>query len=158
VIKAANTLIVLTEDGELVLVEMNPTAYREIDRFKPLSLYCWNRPVLSNGRIYARNSAANSEILALDVSLPSGGLPQLSIAAARVDGTAVDLSIQSTTGVPLNTDDANRVELIYSSDVRTPMASWIRLDEPLTVSGQGLRARIPLLPERARFIRVREKP
>ena len=158
VIKAANTLIVLTEAGELVLVAMNPVAYTETAKFKVLSLYCWNRPVLSNGRIYARNSAPNSEILALDVSLPSGALPLLSIAAARVDGATVDLSIESTTGVPLNTDHANRVELIYSSDVQAATASWIRLDEPLTVTGQGLRARVPLLPERARFIRIREKP
>lgn len=158
VIKAANTLIVLTEAGELVLVEMNPTAYRETDKFKVLSLYCWNRPVLSNGRIYARNSAANSEILALDVSLPSVGLPPISIAASRVDGTTLDLLVQSTTGTPLNTDHANHIELIYSSDIQAAIATWTRLDEPLTVSGQGLQARIPLLPERARFIRVREKP
>lgn len=158
VIKAANTLIVLTEAGELVLVEMNPTAYTETAKFKALDLYCWNRPVLSNGRIYARNSAANSEILALDVSVPSGGLPPLSIAAARVDGATVELMVQSTTGAALGADDANRIELIYSSDVQTAAASWIRLDEPLTVSGQGLRARVPVLSEGARFIRVREKP
>jgi outer membrane protein assembly factor BamB len=44
VIRAANTLIVLTEAGELVLVETNPLAYTETDKLKILSLYCWNRP------------------------------------------------------------------------------------------------------------------
>jgi outer membrane protein assembly factor BamB len=156
VIKAANTLIVLTEAGELVLVETNPLAYTETARLKILNLYCWNRPVLSNGRIYARNSAVNSEILALDVSLPAVALPPLSITASTADG-AVDLLVQSTTGAPLNSDHANRVELIYSSDVQAPMINWIKLDETLTATEQGLRSRVPLLPDRARFIRVREK-
>jgi outer membrane protein assembly factor BamB len=158
VIKAANALIVLTEAGELVLVQPNPQAYTEIDKLKVLSLYCWNRPVLANGRIYARNSSVNSEIVALDVSLPAAALPPLSISAARVDGATVNLSIQSTTGAPLNNDQANRLELIFSSDVQSAGANWLRLEEPLTVTGQSLEARVPLLPERARFIRVREKP
>ncbi|MCI0539382.1 MAG: PQQ-like beta-propeller repeat protein [Verrucomicrobiales bacterium] len=158
VIKAANTLIVLTEAGELVLVQTNPQAYTETDKFKILNLYCWNRPVLANGRIYARNSAVNSETVALDVSLPLVALPPLWIAAARMDGAMVELSVQSTTGVPLHTDHANRLELIYSSDVQTAAANWLKLEEPLIVTNQVLQARVPLLSERARFIRVREKP
>jgi hypothetical protein len=70
----------------------------------------------------------------------------------------MDLSVQSTTGVPLDTNHANRVELIYSSDVQTALTNWIKLDEPLTATNQVLRARVPLLPEPARFIKVREKP
>jgi outer membrane protein assembly factor BamB len=160
VIKAANTLIVMTEAGELVLVAPNPEAYTETSKFKVLSLYCWNRPVLSNGRIYARNSSANSEIVALDVSLPSVQIPvpPLSIAASTLDGITVDLLVQASNGTQLNTDHAKRIELIYSSDVQAAAASWLKLDEQLTVTGQALQARIPLLLERARFIKAREKP
>ena len=159
VIKAANTLIVLTEAGELVLVEMNPLAYTETDKLKILSLYCWNRPVLSNGRIYARNSSVNSEIVALDVSLPVAvALPPLSIAASKVDDAMVELSVQSTTGASLDTSHANRVELIYTSDIQTAGTNWIKLDEPLTATNQVLRTRVPLLSDQARFFKVREKP
>ena len=90
--------------------------------------------------------------------MASVALPPLSIAASIVDGATVDLLVQSTTGVPLNADHANRVELISSSDVQTATANWIKLDQPLTVTNQILRARIPLLSERALFIKVREKP
>jgi outer membrane protein assembly factor BamB len=157
VIKAANTLVVLTEAGELVLVETNPEAYTETARFQILSPYCWNRPVLSNGRIYARNSSASSEILALDVSLPAEALPPLSITASTVDGIAVELSVQSTTGVPLDAAQANTLELIYSNDIQSSLTNWLKLDAPLTASNQVLQARVPLLQERARFIKVREK-
>lgn len=158
VIKAANTLIVLTEAGELVLVQPNPQAYTETDKFKILSLYCWNRPVLANGRIYARNSSANSEILALDVSLPQAALPPLSLAASRVDGAFLEISIQAGDGVPLTAEHAARLELISSGEAQAAAANWLRLEQPLTVAGQRLQVRIPLLAERARFIRVREKP
>lgn len=157
VIKAANTLIVLTETGELVLVETNPLAYTETARLKVLSLYCWNRPVLSNGRIYARNSAVDAEIVALDVSLPTAALPPLAIAALKVGDAFVELSVQSTTGAPLDANHANRVELIYSSDIHAVEADWSTLTEPIAAIDQVLRTRVPLLAERARFIKVREK-
>lgn len=157
VIKAANTLIVLTEAGELVLVEPNPVAYTETAKFQVLSLYCWNRPVLSNGRIYARNSAANSEILALDVSLPTLALPPLTIGVTATDGAILDVSVQSSNGVALVPGDASRLELIYSSHLQTDLADWIKLDEPFIVTNEVLRVRIPLLREGARFITVRQK-
>lgn len=158
VIKAANTLIVLTEGGELVLVETNPLAYTETAKLKILDRYCWNRPVLSNGRIYARNSSVNSEILALDVSVASVAVPPLSISASIMDGATVDLLVQSTSGVPLITDHAHRVELIYSSDVQMATAHWTKLDQPLILTNQVLRARIPLPSDQTRFIRVRVNP
>jgi len=158
VIKAANSLIVLTEAGELVLVQPNPQAYTETARLKVLNLYCWNRPVLANGRLYARNSAVNSEIIALDVSMPQLPLPPLSIAAVRVNADKLNLSVQSTSGVPLNSEHAKRIELIYNSDLWAPAASWLKLDEPLTTIGQTLQVQVPLSPDQARFIRVREKP
>ena len=157
VIKAANTLIVLTEAGELVLVQPNPQAYTETARFKILSLYCWNRPVLANGRIYARNSSASSEIVALDVSVPSVALPPLSVGAAKAAADRLNIVVQSTTSVPLNPEHANRIEVIYSSDVRAADSSWFPLDAALTPINQSLQVQVPLLPDQARFFRVREK-
>lgn len=158
VIKAANTLVVLTEAGELVLVEPNPDAYTEIARSKILSLYCWNRPVLSGGRIYARNSAVDSEVVALDVSPAQVPLPAVAIAASAGGMGEIDISVHATKGEPLTADQATRLELVYSSDVAAATGNWIKLDEPLIPTTNGLRASIPLLPVEARFIRVRVKP
>lgn len=158
VIKAANALIVLTEAGELVLVETNPVAYAELATLKILDRYCWNRPVLSNGRIYARNSSVSSEILALDVAAATVAVPPLSIAASTSDGTTLDLLVQSTTSVPLNMDHANRIELVSSADLQSASANWTRMDQTLILTNQILRARIPLLSEGTRFIKARVKP
>jgi outer membrane protein assembly factor BamB len=69
-IKVGGKLLVLTERGELVLLEPNPEAYTEIARYQALSGTSWNHPAFSNGRIYARSS---SQIVALNVAAALGG-------------------------------------------------------------------------------------
>jgi outer membrane protein assembly factor BamB len=58
-------LLVLGDQGQLVLVEPSPSAYKEIARTKALDGKCWSTPVVSNGRIYARSV---KEAVCLDVS------------------------------------------------------------------------------------------
>lgn len=48
-------VIVISEDGDIVLVEVSPTSSREIAKYHALSGKCWNLPVLSRGRLYVRN-------------------------------------------------------------------------------------------------------
>src|SRR6266702_2398474 len=48
-------LLVLGDQGQLVLVEPSPSGYKEVARAKVLDGKCWSTPVVSNGRIYARS-------------------------------------------------------------------------------------------------------
>src|SRR5713101_8254280 len=48
-------LLVLGDQGQLVLVEPSPSGYKEGARAKVLDGKCWSTPVVSNGRIYARS-------------------------------------------------------------------------------------------------------
>ena len=57
-------LIVLGEQGKLVLVEATPEAYIERASAQVLSSRCWTPPTLSNGRLYLRN---HKEMVCLDV-------------------------------------------------------------------------------------------
>lgn len=65
VLLVSDTLLVLGADGELALVEPDPTAYREIARYRALDGKCWNAPAVSNGRIYVRSTL---EVVALDAA------------------------------------------------------------------------------------------
>jgi outer membrane protein assembly factor BamB len=58
-------VLALTDDGQLVVVEATPDAYKEISRAKVVQGKCWSTPTLSNGRIYARSTR---EGVCLDVS------------------------------------------------------------------------------------------
>jgi outer membrane protein assembly factor BamB len=54
-ILADGNLIVLNEDGDLVLVEATPAAYREKARASVLGKQCRARIALANGKLYARD-------------------------------------------------------------------------------------------------------
>jgi len=56
---ADGKLVVLDESGKLVIAEAAPTAYKQLAVAHVLGGRCWTPPVLSNGRIYARNAKGN---------------------------------------------------------------------------------------------------
>jgi outer membrane protein assembly factor BamB len=64
---ADRQLVILGEQGELVLADASPEAYSERARWKALSGHCWNVPVLANGTLYARNEEM---LVAIDLVKP----------------------------------------------------------------------------------------
>jgi len=63
---ADGKLIVMAENGNLVIAEAIPDGYKVISEAHILSPRCWTVPVLANGRIYVRN--AGGDLVCLDVS------------------------------------------------------------------------------------------
>ena len=63
---ADGKLIGLSEKGELIIAEADPTAFKPISRAQVLSGKCWTTPILSNGRIYCRNAAG--QVVCVDVA------------------------------------------------------------------------------------------
>lgn len=65
-IAAGQRLIILSEDGELVIARAAPDAFHELARGKVLDGRCWTMPVLANGRIYCRSAAG--DVVCVDVT------------------------------------------------------------------------------------------
>ncbi len=61
---ADGKLIILSENGILVIAKAVPDRYEELQRSKILNGLCWTVPVLCNGRIYAR--CAEGELVCVD--------------------------------------------------------------------------------------------
>jgi outer membrane protein assembly factor BamB len=61
-------VLVQADRGPLVLVEATPAGYKEVARTQPLGGQCWTMPVISNGRLYVRNT---KEGVCLDVAPPT---------------------------------------------------------------------------------------
>ncbi|MGO9110035.1 MAG: PQQ-binding-like beta-propeller repeat protein [Thermoguttaceae bacterium] len=55
VILVGNRLVAMAEDGNLVIVEAAPDAYKEIARTKAFDDKCWTTPAFADGKIYVRS-------------------------------------------------------------------------------------------------------
>ena len=49
-------LLLLSDDGELVLAKATPSEFTEVARSSFLTGHCWTAPVLLGGRIYGRTA------------------------------------------------------------------------------------------------------
>ena len=63
-ILADGRLVVLSDDGRLLLVEANASSYVEKGSVQALTGRCWTPPALAGGRVYVRN---HKEIVAYDL-------------------------------------------------------------------------------------------
>jgi hypothetical protein len=49
-------LLVVTEEGQVVLVAANPERHQELGRFQAIQGKTWNHPAIAHGRLYVRNA------------------------------------------------------------------------------------------------------
>jgi hypothetical protein len=158
VIKAANALVVLTESGELVLVQPSPTSYLELTKFKVLNKYCWNSGALSNGRLYVRSTSVNPQIVALDVAAPPLPLPSIELAVERVlEGDRIILTVRALDGTSLQAEHAERFEVRSASEISVPLGQWSVLTQALMASNGVLITEVPATDTQSRFLCVSEK-
>lgn len=64
ILLAGDHVIVLTEEGELVLVKATPERHEELARFSAIEGKTWNYPVIAGGRLLVRNA---EEMAAFDI-------------------------------------------------------------------------------------------
>ena len=64
ILLAGEHLIVLTEEGELVLVKATPERHQELASFAAIAGKTWNHPIIADGRLLVRNT---EEMAAFDI-------------------------------------------------------------------------------------------
>ncbi len=128
ILKAGDHLLVLNESGEAVLVEPNPTAYRQLQRFQAVEGKCWNSPALNDGILYARST---TQIAAWEIA-PSTPPAALQLApTVTYAGGSVRVVVRSADGTPLPPSVTNGLSLLATDDPTQPIAAWLTL--PATV-------------------------
>jgi len=156
-IKVGGKLVVLTERGELVLVEPDPAVYTELARYPALSGTCWNHPAFANGRLYARS---NLEILALDLGGAPTLLPALRLTAEVRPGTGrLALRVTSPGGAALSTSEASRLRLETAAIPSGSPPVWrpASLGFLAAPNGGSLEAEMEA-PAESTLLRVAERP
>ncbi len=69
-ILVGDKLVVLSDDGHVVIVAARPDAYQELARTKAVDGKCWSTPAYSDGRIYVRST---KEGVCIDVNASDEG-------------------------------------------------------------------------------------
>lgn len=78
-------LIVLSDQGTLLLVQAAPDAYTELARFQAMEGKAWTAPALANGRLYLRD---NDEIVALEMKAPGASAASASVKKPAREGAS----------------------------------------------------------------------
>jgi outer membrane protein assembly factor BamB len=139
-ILVGNKLLLLTEDGQLVLVQPSPDGYFELARyqafnFNPLSRgKCWNSPSFSNGRIYARSTTG---AICLDASV-AGPSPLVLLSPKFLSPTELQLLVGTAEGTPIDPVRLTKIELRASATLGLPRSAWPTVPSQLTLDPSGL--------------------
>jgi len=128
-------ILVLSQSGQLVLVEPDPSGYRELARYQALAGKCWNVPAVSNGRIYARST---KEAVCLDVAPPPPPRLRLLPPVCQADGR-VQLQIANVDGSSITGDRLGGIEVYATSAVQAGLTNWTKLASPLVLTNGVLR-------------------
>ena len=70
VILAGDTVLALSDKGELVTVETNPAKYTELSRAKVVQGKCWSSPTVAGGKIFVHST---KESVCLDAGVKMAG-------------------------------------------------------------------------------------
>lgn len=119
-LRVGEHLLVLAEDGQVVLVKADPAAYMEVARFRAVTGKCWNVPALAHSRLYARSTReAAAYDLAPKAPPPLTVKPALDAAAHRFS-----LTIKTADGSPLDAARAATIHIRTTDDLLAPLESW----------------------------------
>jgi hypothetical protein len=133
-------LLVLTETGQLALVQPTANSYLELARYQAFQFTaaapgkCWNSPAFSNGRIYARSTQGG---IALDVSLPTR--PPLRLLAPQfLSSTQLQLAVSTADGSPIDSNRLSKIEVRATNSLEISPLLWPRLTNPLALTTNGV--------------------
>ncbi len=65
-IEAMDLLLILSESGDVALIQATPERFQEVTRFKALTGKTWNHPLVAKGRLFVRNDT-EAACFALDI-------------------------------------------------------------------------------------------
>jgi outer membrane protein assembly factor BamB len=132
-------LLVVTEDGQIVLAAPNPNAYTELARYRVFRFTssapgkCWNSAAYSDGRSYVRSTRGGVSLnVAVTLRTPLRLFPPQLLSA-----TQARLMIGTADGTPISTDRLPGIEVHSADSLLLPRSQWPQLTNPLSLTPDG---------------------
>lgn len=133
-ILADGKLLVQSEGGEIAMVAATPDSYQELARFQAVEGKCWNAPILSNGRLYARSvSESASYELFRSTAAPLRWMSLQRIAPGRFQWF-----VGSTDNSAIDAARLSKISVLSSSKASTDAADWTVASYPMTLTNGQL--------------------
>ena len=159
VLLVSGYLLVTAENGDVILVRPQPTAYSEVARFNSVNgsvsgvpPKCWNVPAVSNGRIYHRST---TEAACYDVAPHLLRLQPL----ASGNPAAFRLLVSYQDGSPIPANRVTNIDVVTATNVSLNVTGWIRLTAtPVLTNGQLRVDDTQTLAHPRRYYRAAERP
>jgi len=155
-------LLILTEDGQLVLAAPDPNAYTELARFRAFQFStdspgkCWISPAFSNGRIYAHSTIGG---ICVDVSLPFAPSALKLLSPRFLSNTQVELVLGTADGSRLDSNRLTGIEVRATNSLSSPFSTWPRLTNPWVLQTNGQARMTHVIPgQTMQFYRAVEQP
>jgi hypothetical protein len=168
VLFCSGLILMLTEDGSVVLVNPDPTGYSEVARYSALdgssssipglAVKCWNVPAVANGRIYLRST---TEAACLEVAAASPPAPTpITLSGNLTDAPGgFRLLIRNQDDSAFDTNRAGKISILAGTDPSLGVNSWTQLNAPLVLTNGQLFLDISQsLSTPRQFFRAQEKP
>jgi hypothetical protein len=138
-ILVGTNLLVLKENGQLVLARPSPAGYEELASYQAFQFgpaapgKCWISPAFSNGRIYARSTRGG---ICLDASA-AAALPLKLLAPQFLSSTQMQLLVSTADGSPIDAARLPKIEIHEASTPELAPSAWPRLDTQLALDPYG---------------------
>jgi outer membrane protein assembly factor BamB len=133
-----NHLLVLTERGDLVLVQPNTNAYTEVARCLAIPNYnlntnrCWNVPAVADGRVYLRSTVYGA---CFDFSMPDLKFdpPQL------LPPNQLQLTVRAADGAAIASNRIAGMEIRSATNPSAASSLWVKLTNNLVLTNGVIR-------------------
>jgi len=138
-ILVGTNLLVLKENGRLVLAQPSPAGYQELASYQAFQFStnapgkCWISPAFSNGRIYVRSTRGG---VCLDASVAAMGSLKL-LTPRLLNSTQLQLWVTTADGSPIDSGRLAKIELREAGSPDLDPLTWPKLTNQLALDPSG---------------------
>ena len=133
-------LLVLTENGQLVLVRPNPGAYLELARYQAFQFSCRRaRQVLEQPCLQQRPDLRPEHPGRHQPGCLGAGRPALKLLPPQfLNSTQLQLTVSTVNGTPIDSNRLANIEVRATNTLGASPAVWPKLTNPLVLTTNGL--------------------
>ncbi len=128
VLAVQDKILVLSDTGELLLVQPNPQALTIVSRFQAVAGKCWNSPAVADGMLYVRSTQQGA---CYDLSDPAP--PRLRVSATWV-AQGLQLALMAEDGSDISAGRLSKIQVRTATSLLLDISQWEALTSGISIT------------------------